>query len=160
MPLSTQTKPTIPFTADAFAKLKAEKDRLTKLRVEVMARLKEAREQGDLSENGAYTYAKFELGSIGRQLRTLNHQLTNGFVADTPTDSTTAQFGTTVTLINQATQKELTFQLVSQYESDPTNQKLSTDSPIGNAALGKKVGETITVQLPKGETRYLISALA
>lgn len=155
----TKSKPTIPFTAGAFAKLKAEKDRLTKLRVEVMARLKEAREQGDLSENGAYTYAKFELGAIGRQLRTLNHQITNGFVAEKPTNSATAQFGSTITLTNLANQQRMTFQLVSQFESDPTQHKLSVDSPIGQAVLGKKVGETIHATLPRGTAQFNITKI-
>ncbi len=154
-------KPTIPFTADAFAKLQTEKQRLTALRVEVMARLKEAREQGDLSENGAYTYAKFELGSIGRQLRALNHQLDNGFIATTPTTtSSTIQFGSTVTLQHTTTNATMTFMLVSQFESDPAHQKLSTTSPIGQAILGKKTGDTVTVNLPKGETTYSIITVA
>jgi transcription elongation factor GreA len=149
----------IPFTADAFAKLKQEKQRLTALRAEVMARLKEAREQGDLSENGAYHYAKFELGHIHRQLRTLNYQLTNGFVP-TPLAShrrsTSIQFGSMITLQNLNTQTTLTFMLVSEYEADPNQNKLSMLSPIGASVFGKQKGSQVTVKLPKGEQIYQI----
>lgn len=147
--------PPIPFTASALNLLKAEKKRLQLLRKEVLIRLKEAREQGDLSENGAYQYAKFELGNIGRQLRDLNYKLQYGYVPVASSNSDSIEFGKTITL--KSSQKILKFMLVSQYESDPAQRKLSTASPIGQAVVGKKKGDTVVVQLPAGEESYLIA---
>lgn len=149
--------PTIPFTAEAYAQNQTEYERLKKLRVEVMERLKAAREMGDLSENGAYKYAKFELGDIGRRMRHLKHLLVNGYVAETNNDTTTASFGRTVTLKNNAT--EFTFLLVSEHESDLSHNKLSIHSPIGTAIQGKKVGEQVLVISPRGQETYTIIAI-
>ena len=76
--------PTIPFTLEAYQQLQADFDRLSQDRKDVMVRLQTAREMGDLSENGAYIYAKFELGSINRQLAQLRHLLKNGKVVEKP----------------------------------------------------------------------------
>lgn len=143
----------IPFTKEAYEKLQSEFDRLSRLREEVVVRLTTAREMGDLSENGAYHAAKMELGSIGRQLRQLKFQLRFGFVPAKNTGGTIG-FGSTVTIENK--DKTMTFMLVSKHESDPKQNKLSTESPIGNAVLGKKVGDEILVPLPTGEIRYKI----
>jgi transcription elongation factor GreA len=150
----------IPFTKEAYTKLQLEKKKLEALRVEVLARLKEAREQGDLSENGAYKYAKFELGNIGRQLRQINYQLHNGYIAAVSSSaSNTAQFGSTITLQNTTDQKEMTFTLVSEFESNPAEKKLSTTSPIGTATLGKKLHDIIQVQTPTGAKTFTIIKL-
>ncbi len=146
--------PTIPFTAQAYADNQAEYDRLKNLRVEVMERLKAAREMGDLSENGAYKYAKFELGDIGRRMRHLKHLLINGYVAEASSDSSTVDFGRKVKL--QSGNSEFTFFLVSEHESDLSHNKLSINSPIGRAIVGKKMGDTVTVETPRGTSAYTI----
>lgn len=146
--------PTIPFTAEAYAKNQVEYDRLIKLRIEVMERLKVAREMGDLSENGAYKYAKFELGDIGRRMRQLKHLLVHGYVAEINTQHVVAEFGNTVVL-KEGT-KEFTFFLVSEHESDLTENKLSIDSPIGKAVIGKQAGEEAVVETPRGRVVYTI----
>ncbi len=145
---------TIPFTAEAFAKNQAEFDRLTNLREEVMERLKVAREMGDLSENGAYKYAKFELGDIGRRLRQLKYLLVNGYVAEVSSQTNVVTFGNTVVLKSGA--DEFTFFLVSEHESDMTQNKLSIHSPIGTAIMGKKTGDQVTVETPRGSVQYSI----
>lgn len=149
--------PTIPFTKEAYTQNHTAYDRLKKLRVEVMERLKAAREMGDLSENGAYKYAKFELGDIGRRMRYLKHLLTNGYVAETKHDSATANFGRTVVLKNG--DREFMFLLVSEHESDLTQNKLSINSPIGKAIVGKKAGDEVTVETPKGTDNYQILSI-
>jgi transcription elongation factor GreA len=150
----TPPPPTIPFTAEAYAEKQAEFNRLTKLRVEVMARLNTAREMGDLSENGAYKYAKFELGDIGRRLRALKHVLENGYVAKVDAQTSTAEFGKTITITDGTS--PMIFFLVSEYESDLTQNKLSVNSPIGKVAVGKKVGERFSVETPRGTVEYTI----
>lgn len=144
----------IPFTKDAYEKIQKEFDRLTELRKEVIIRLQIAREQGDLSENGAYKYAKFELGDIGRKLRDLSYQLKHGVITNKSANSESIDFGAEITLKNS--DREMTFMLVSEYESDPLKNKLSTKSPIGQAVIGKKKGDQITVQTPGGVVEWEI----
>jgi len=146
--------PTIPFTQAAYDQMSQDFDRLTAERKEVLVRLQAAREMGDLSENGAYTYAKLELASVSRQLRQLKYLLEYGQV----THSTSAQevgFGNTVTLKTNKN-KEIAYTLVSIHESDLLAHKLSTESPLGAAIMGKKIGDTVTVVAPVGEMSYTI----
>jgi transcription elongation factor GreA len=153
--MSTRPQPDpIPFTQTAFAALQQEKDRLTTERKEVLIRLQAAREMGDLSENGAYTYAKLELGSINRQLRRLTHLLTYGVVTQAAS-STQVGFGNTVTL-KTGQGKQVVYTIVSIHESDLAAGKLSTESPLGAALMGKSVGSQITVKAPAGDVVYQI----
>lgn len=146
----------IPFTATKFAELQAEKNKLEAERVLVMQRLQTAREMGDLSENGAYKYAKFELGNIGRQLRVLNYQLENGYVPVHEKNGT-VQFGSTVTLTFK--NKEKDYLMVSEFESDPSQGKLGITSPLGKLLIGKKVGDEIELVAPAGVVKYKVVAI-
>lgn len=151
---------TIPLTAKALAAKQAELAALTQQRAEVIVRLQTAREMGDLSENAAYHAAKFELGNIGRQLRQVNHVLNNAYVPEAVSNNTVG-FGRTITLTSATkSQKKLTFMLVSQYESDPQQKKLSLESPIGQAVMGKKVGDKVEVITPAGKTVYTLTAIS
>ncbi len=142
------------FTPQGYQQLKTDLQRYTKERNEVITRLQTAREMGDLSENAAYHAAKFELGRIDRELRRLNHLIRYGEATETK-HSQVVTFGCQVTLDHGGT--PLTFTLVSKYESDPTKQKLSVDSPIGQAILGKAVGSKVSVSTPSGPINYTIS---
>lgn len=144
----------ISFTEAGFTKLEADHKRLSQKREEVIGRLQIAREMGDLSENAAYKSARFELGGIDRELRRLNHLLEVGKVVKTKATDGTIGFGNTVTL--DANKKKLTFTLVSGYESNPSEQKLSLTSPLGQAIIGKKAGDTVIVAAPGGKTTYTV----
>lgn len=146
----------IPFTPAKYQTMIEERQTLLTEREAVMGRLKLAREMGDLSENGAYRYAKFELGNIGRKLRELNYLIENG-EAVPPGKHTTAQFGANVTLSDG--EHKLTFLVVSEYESDPSKGMLSMKSPIGVAILGRKVGEKVDVAVPTGIKTYTIQSI-
>lgn len=146
-------KPTIPLSASALEKKKQELLTLLALKKEVMGRLIVAREMGDLSENGAYRAAKFELGGIGRRLREINHIISNAYVP-VRDPSATASFGKKVTLKNE--NKTLTFTLVGEYEADPEEMKFSFESPLGKAVAGKKVGDSVVIRSPNGEVHYLL----
>ena len=148
--------PKIPFTQEAYTKMHQDFARLTKERVEVMERLKIAREMGDLSENGAYRYAKFELGNISRQLRRLEHLLAVGEVI-VASRNDVVSFGTTVTVFLDG--KKIQYLIVSKHESDPKAGKLSMESPIGRALLGRKVGESVHVEVPAGTMTYRILSI-
>lgn len=152
-------KPTItqiPFTKQEFDRIHQERRELMAQRKEVMIRLQTAREMGDLSENGAYQYAKFELGDIGRKLRKLNHLIENGYVQE-KSQSNTIGFGSIVTLVNQ--DQKVTYTLVSEHESNPREKKLSLKSPIGQALVEKKKGDQVTISTPRGEVKYIIDQI-
>lgn len=145
---------TIPFTKAKYEEMQRRYDFLQKELVLVMARLKVAREMGDLSENGAYKYAKFEIGDIRRQSSKLKHLLIHGYVETNTKHLGKIGFGSVVTV--KSKKGEYTFTLVSQYESDPQNNKLSEESPLGKAVYGKQGGENVVVTSPSGETEYSI----
>lgn len=145
-----QDLPVIKVTKQGYDKFEADFDRLTKERPEVLIRLQAAREMGDLSENGAYHAARFELSTIDRQLKKLTYQLRFAEITETKKTGA-ADFGSTVKLDNNG--KEMTFMLVSGYESDPKLGKLSVYSPIGKAVIGKKAGDTVVVDAPAGQLK-------
>lgn len=153
MPIKIKKPDPIPFTKDAYEEMQRDFERLSVEREEILVRLQTAREQGDLSENGAYKYAKFELGNVNRQLRRLTHLLRYGVITQSRNQGV-VEFGSTVTL--ESNGKKLTFTLVSEHESNPAKQKLSFKSPIGQAIIGKKVGDNVKVQTPAGETIYTL----
>lgn len=151
----------VPFTPEKYQEMKNKVLKLENLRKEVMVRLVTAREMGDLSENGAYKYAKFELGDIGRQLRRFKHLLSIGFPA--PKNQGTSDkvdFGSTVTVEKcDQTKQKRTFFIVSEHESEPSAQKIAYSSPMGKAVMRKKVGDTITVTTPSGEVQYKVISI-
>lgn len=147
----------IQFTRKGYEKLESDLKRLEKYREEVLVRLQAAREMGDLSENGAYTAAKFEQGQVDHKLRHIRHQLKYGVVAEKK-NSGKIDFGNYITLKNSS--HEIEFTLVSKFESNPAKQMLSTESPLGQAVLGKKLGDTITVQAPAGDVKYTITKVS
>jgi len=146
----------IPLSTEALAQKKKELARLLTLKKEVMGRLVVAREMGDLSENGAYKAAKFELGGINRQIRELNFVLQHAYVPEIDATAV-ACFGKTITLKN--TDQTLVFTLVGSYEADPEQLKFSFESPLGLAVTGKQVGDQVTVISPKGNTEYLLTEI-
>lgn len=147
----------IPLTKVGFDKAQVDYDALQVKREEVLIRLQYAREQGDLSENGAYTAAKFELGAIDRELRRLGYLLKYGVVTASEGGDKVG-FGSQVTLEREG--KQMTFFLVSGYESNPVEKKLSEQSPFGKAVIGHKAGETVVVLAPAGEMVWKIVKVA
>jgi transcription elongation factor GreA len=108
---------------------------------------------GDLSENGAYKAARFELSYCDRRLRYLKSLAFLGQVT-VPSQLKTVAFGHRVTLKTPAGTK--TFQLVNQYESDPAAGKISTESPLGQLLLGRREGETVTLKSEAGAVNYTL----
>jgi len=152
-PKAYQTEDPIPLTADTMHDLRVELQRLLVEQDEVVERVKVAREMGDLSENGAYKYGKFELGKVRRRMGEINKLLRLGVVIE-KNHTGEIGFGSEVTV--QTSTGDRTFLLVSEHESDPTKGKLSDKSPIGLAVKGKKVGDTVMVDLPAGKTAMKI----
>lgn len=145
--------PTIAYTQEGYDKLKAEFDELTTRRPRVLVELQRAREMGDLSENGAYKAARFELSDLDRRLRRVTYLLRVAKVTESKKTGV-VDFGSTVTIKNDVT--ELTFMVVGEHEADPKQKKLSTKSPFGKAVMGKAVGDTVVVEAPAGQQKFQI----
>ncbi len=146
----------IPLTQAFFDTLQAENARLTTALEETKVRLQIAREMGDLSENGAYTYAKFEISSINRQLSRIRYLLKNGVVTK-PQDTKSVDFGNSVTL--QVGKKQVTYLMVSEHESDPMAKKLSLASPLGQLLHGKKQGDQVDLKTDQALISYSIVSI-
>src|SRR5919109_361112 len=144
-------------TPEGLANLKAELDHLTTTRRrEVAARIKEAREFGDISENAEYDDAKNEQAMLEKQIADLEEKLRNARVIDSKSvDTDVVSVGVTVHVKDQKTDKSTKFKIVGSAEADPSENKLSNESPVGRALLGHKRGETVSVQVPRGPARKL-----
>lgn len=149
----------IPFTKEALEKFQKEFDRLKIEEAAILVRLQTAREMGDLSENGAYKYAKFELGNTRRELGRLGHLLRYGYIQEKSKDQRTVSFGSIVTLTDQADKKNFTYTIVSAHESDPAKLKISTDSPLGKVLLNKVEGQIVKFEVPSGVRKFLIEKI-
>ena len=128
----------------------------TERRREVAERIKEAREFGDISENSEYDDAKNEQAMLERQIMELEEKLRGAQVIDETAVSTEAvSVGTTVHVKDQKTDKSTKYKIVGSAEANPSESKLSNESPVGKALLGHKRGETISVPVPRGPARKL-----
>lgn len=146
----------VPFTAEGYAALSVRRDELLVKREQVLIALQRAREMGDLSENGAYTAAKFELGNVDRELRRLEFNLKYGKVVESVAHDKVG-FGNRVTV--EIGGKEYVYTLVGTQESDPKKAMISLESPIGIALMGKKVGETAVVVMPDRQIEYKVKKI-
>jgi transcription elongation factor GreA len=125
-------------------------------RREVAERIKEAREFGDIAENSEYDDAKNEQAMLEKQISDLEEQLRNARVIDARSvDTDVVSVGATVHVKDQKTEKSTKFRIVGSAEADPSDSKLSNESPVGKALLGHKRGETVTVPVPRGPARKL-----
>jgi transcription elongation factor GreA len=144
-------------TPEGLKDLKAKIDHLSgDRRREVAERIKEAREFGDISENAEYDDAKNEQAMLEKQISDLQEKLRNARVIDSKSvDTDTVNVGATVHVKDQKTDKSTKFKIVGSAEADPSENKLSNESPVGRALLGHKRGETVSVQVPRGPARKL-----
>lgn len=145
---------TIPLTQEAYDKNVAEIKRLLIEKKALQGRVNVAREMGDLSENGAYKYAKIELGNVSKQLRDLHLLIDSAIITVPQTSTNTVGFGSRVTISDGKTTQ--TYTLVTMYESDLAAHKLSQESPIGSALMNKKKGDIVKITTPSGTITYTI----
>jgi transcription elongation factor GreA len=125
-------------------------------RREVAQRIKEAREFGDISENSEYDDAKNEQAMLEKQIADLQEKLSVAHIIDEKSvDTDVVNVGATVHVKDQKTEKSTKFRLVGSAEADPSENKLSNESPVGRALIGHKRGETVTVPVPRGPARKL-----
>ncbi len=147
-------------TPEGAAKLQAELDQLWKLeRPKVTKEVQAAAQQGDRSENAEYIYGKRRLREIDRRLRFLSKRLDELTVVSEPVARDgRAYFGAWVE-VEDGEGNETRYQLVGPDETEAERGRISVDSPIGRALLGRRVDEEVRVQRPKGEISYLIVAV-
>jgi transcription elongation factor GreA len=144
-------------TKTGLEELKAEFEELSKKkRPEVVTRLAEARNMGDLSENAEYTAARDELSFIDGRIDELEDLLRQVVLIEEPKAGSKKMvtLGATVTL--HMGKKEEDFTVVGEWEADPAVKKISDQSPLGKALMGKAIGEKVEVEAPAGKILYTI----
>ncbi len=144
-------------TKDGVAELEAEKAELLRKRVETAEAIKTAREMGDLSENAEYQSAKQEQEKNDARLDEVEYILANVELIKAG-KSQKVTLGSTVSL-KSAKGKEVVFQVVGTIEADPIAKKISDESPMGKALMGKKEGEEVEIVTPAETTTYKITSI-
>lgn len=147
----------IVLTPKGLEELKAKIELLsTEKRREVAERIKEAREFGDISENAEYDAAKNEQAMLEKQIADLEDKLRSATVIDEKSISTEAvTVGVTVHVKDQKTDKSVKWTIVGSAEANPTEGRLSNESPVGRALIGHKRGDLVSVPVPRGPARKL-----
>jgi transcription elongation factor GreA len=139
-------------TIEGKAELEAELEELKGRRSEVAEKIANARDYGDLSENAEYDSAREEQGLVESRVAEIEDILQNAEIIKA-TKSSTIKVGSTVVLKNGSV---VTYRIVGPVEADPLEGKISNESPIGAALMGKKEGDKVTINTPKGETTYTV----
>ena len=144
-----------------YAGLKALEDELENLRVvkrkEGAGKIKEAREQGDLSENAEYDAAKDEQRDIEARIDELEKILKNvEVVVEEEVDLEKINVGCTILVHDDEYDEEIEFKIVGSTEANSLQGKISNESPVGQALIGKKVGDVVDVETPAGNIRYTV----
>ena len=147
----------IPLTRAGFNKLDAELKNLKSVeRPAIIRAISDAREHGDLSENAEYHSAKEKQSFIEGRVKELEGVISLADVIDVSKLNGTVKFGAHVTLVDEATDKETTYQIVGEYEADIEQGRLNMKSPIARALIGKDEGDSVEVRTPGGVKSYEI----
>ncbi len=140
-----------------FDKLTETLSKLEKEQAEVRIRVGDAREQGDLKENGDYIYGRQQLGFIEGKLAELRTKINQSEKVDcTKVQCDKALFGTVVTLLDLDSQETIIYQLLGINDANYSSGSISLSSPVGSAIVGLSVGEQSSVTIPRGEFRFEI----
>lgn len=143
------------FTEEGLKKIEVElEDRKSRVRQEIAHSIKEAKEQGDLSENAEYTEAKHNQSENEARIAELEVLLKESVVAAPHKKSSRIQVGSKLSVKLHG--KEMEFEIVGANEVDPANGKISSESPLGKEFMGKEKGEVVTVTAPSGNIKYEI----
>ena len=145
-------------TPEGYERLKQEIDHLrTEKRREVADRIRVAREFGDIAENAEYDDAKNEQAMLEHKIAQLEERLLNARVIDANEISKdVVSIGTKVKLKDMETNKSVEYLIVGSAEANPSESKLSNESPVGKAIMGRKKGETVEVAAPRGALKFKI----
>jgi transcription elongation factor GreA len=144
-----------------FEELQKKYDTLIQVkRPEVAAKLKEARSYGDLSENAEYDEAKNEQAIVEAEILSVKEMLDNAvIISDSDLSENEVRVGAYVVLFDIDENEEFELQIVGSTESDPENDKISEDSPVGGGCMGKKVGDKFEVETPDGIRNFEVKGI-
>ncbi|WP_370176996.1 transcription elongation factor GreA [Alteriqipengyuania sp.] len=149
----------VPMLAEGYERLTADLKALRAERPKIVDAIEEARAHGDLSENAEYHAAKERQGQVEAQIAEIEDRVTRAQIIDPQTLSgDKVVFGATVTLLDED-DKPVKYQIVGQTEADAKSGRISYNSPLGRALIGKKVGEEIEVTVPSGDKFYLLDKI-
>ena len=145
-------------TREGYQKLRAELIKLrSEGRYEISKQLEEARSFGDLSENAEYHTAKEAQAKLEARIQLLESQLSKARIIDSDQiDTSQVTLGTKVTLRDLDINEEFTYVIVNSEETDPSNHRISVSSPVGQAIIGKTVGDEVIARAPRGTRRLKI----
>lgn len=151
-------KPTL-LTPEGKQKLEEELTYLTvEKRLQVAERIRQAKEEGDLRENAEYDDAKLEQGFVEGRIRELEYLLKNVQIIE-PQGGSTIGVGSTVTIREEGSELDETYTLVGATEASPGEGRISNESPLGQALLGKKRGRKVNVNTPGGKVMFEVRAV-
>ena len=149
----------VPMLAEGYETLMADLKQLRAERPTIVDAIEEARAHGDLSENAEYHAAKERQGQVEAMLADMEDRLSRALVIDPTTLSgDKVVFGATVTLLDED-EKKIRYQLVGQTEADANKGRISYNSPLGRALIGRQKGEDVEVTTPAGERYYEIAKI-
>jgi len=149
----------LPMLAEGYEKLTAEIRALREERPRIVDAIEEARAHGDLSENAEYHAAKERQGQVEATIADLEDKITRAQIVDPATlSSDKIIFGATVTLLDDD-DKPVKYQIVGPYEADARIGRISYNSPLGKALIGRRVEEEIEVTVPAGDKFYLVQKI-
>ena len=150
----------MPMLKEGYEKLHSDLKRLKEERPEIVDAIEEARAHGDLSENAEYHAAKERQGQIEASIADIEDKLSRAQIID-PKELSGDKviFGATVTLLDED-DKTITYQIVGQTEADAKTGRISYNSPLGRALIGRTVGDEVEVTVPAGDRWYEVSKIA
>ena len=149
----------VPMLAEGYEKLTADLQYLRGERPKIVDQIEEARSHGDLAENAEYHAAKERQGQVEAQIAEIEDRVTRAQIIDpTSLSGDRVVFGATVTVLDDG-EKPQRYQIVGQTEADARQGRISYDSPLGRALIGKQVGEEIEVTVPSGDRFYLVNKI-
>lgn len=147
-------------TLENKAELEAELEKLkNEGRIDIAEKLKLARSYGDLSENSEYDEAKSEQAKLEAKIQDLETQLDNAVIVES-FETDRVSMGSTVTLIRKPENVEVKYEIVGFSKANPSEGKISDESPVGKALVGAKVGETVLVEAPIGNLEFEIKEIS
>ena len=147
-----------PLTKDGEKKLQEELKNLKLERPEITKAIAEAREHGDLKENAEYHAAREQQSMVEARIKDIEFKLGSSEIIDSKSSENKNQiiFGSTVELLNTKDNSKIKYQLVGEDEADLTKNKISFNSPIGKGLMNTKVGDIITILVPKGKLNFKV----
>jgi transcription elongation factor GreA len=158
--MSTPEQGGEPISPEGLAELRAEIDELeTAGRNAIAERIKDARDLGDLKENAEYHIAKEDQAHLETKIKGLRERLRYAVVVEANVDEATFAIGRTAEVVDEGSGTVHTWTLVGRSEADLASGKISAESPVGSALLGRAPGDAVEVQTPRGPQRYRVEKL-